>query len=94
MWSRFKGKFFYQKTSYRIPVYCLHINEMDSNIEIRSLDLISHPDARSQTFKLEVSITDFFKVKDRNFWESGIICHPFRGEWHRDPSEDADGDDD
>ena len=64
-----------------------YINEMDSTIEIRSLEPISHVDARAQKFKLEVSVSDFFKVKDRNFWESGISCYPFRGEWNRDTTD-------
>ena len=67
-----------------------YINEMDSNVEIRSLEPISHADAPFQKFKLEVSVSDFFKVKDRDFWESGISCYPFRGQWYRDPTNNAD----
>ena len=71
-----------EKTEEDIKCY---INEMDSNIEIRSLESISHEDAPFQKFKLEVSVSDFYKVKERDFWESaGISCYPFRGQWFRD----------
>ena len=67
-----------------------YINDIDSNVEIRGLEPISHADAPFQKFKLEVSVSDFFKVKDRDFWESGISCYPFRGQWYRDPTNNAD----
>ena len=62
-----------------------YIKDMDSSVEIRSLVPISHEGAPFQKFKLEVSPSDFYKVNNRHFWESGVYCYPFRGQWHRDP---------
>ena len=65
-----------------------YIKEVDSSIDIRSLIPISHEEAPFQKFKLEVSVSDFFKVNNRNFWHSGVYCYPFRGQWHRESGTD------
>ena len=67
-----------------------YIKEMDSSIDIRSLMPISHEGAPFQKFKLELSGSDFYKVNNRNFWESGVYCYPFRGQWHRDPNNSSE----
>ena len=67
-----------------------YIKDMDSSVDIRSLMPISHEGAPFQKFKLEVSISDFYKVNNRNFWEAGVYCYPFRGQWHRDTTENSE----
>ena len=67
-----------------------YIKDMDSSIEIRSLTAISHEEAPFQKFKLEVSVSDFHKVSNRSFWEAGVYCYPFRGQWHRDPANNSE----
>ena len=47
------------------------------DIDIESLDCISHPDSYMKSFKLCVNNKFMDKIMDENFWPEGIACRRY-----------------
>ena len=54
-----------------------HISFKNSDIEIRSLECMSHSEARYKKFKLEISVEDCQAIYNPDFWQWGMRIRPF-----------------
>ena len=54
-----------------------HISFKNSEIEIRSLECMSHSEARYKKFKLEISVEDCQAIYNPDFWQWGMRIRPY-----------------
>ena len=48
------------------------------SIEAQSIDMVSHPESLTKSFKIEIKYEDKSKVMSEDFWPSGIGCRVWR----------------
>ena len=71
-----------------------YITSKNSQLEIRSLICLSHPDSLYKKFKLEISVTDCKIVYAPDFWQSGMRVRPYWKKRTREIDQSADNEDD
>ena len=54
-----------------------HILHKNKELEIRSLECMSHNDSRYKKFKLEISVEDCQTVYTSDFWQWGMRIRPY-----------------
>ena len=55
----------------------VYINNKNSELEVRSLECMSHEDARYKKYKIEISVEDCKIVYAPDFWPQGTRIRPF-----------------
>ena len=50
---------------------------MDMDVDVRSLESVSHKDAKYKSFKLEVSKDDYNKLFSEDAWPNGICVKQY-----------------
>ena len=49
----------------------------DQGVDVHSINVVSHKDSRTKSFKVKIKNAQFKDVMDDSFWPSGVACRKF-----------------